>query len=284
MQKPLVSVIIPTYNREKYLSQALASVVNQTYKNIEIIVVDDGSRANYAAKICHDFNARLLRKENGGLSSARNFGIKNASGKYIALLDDDDCFTATKIEKQVEVLENNPSVFCVHSAADVIDDEGDKTGETIGASPNKAHKRSGYVFWNAIGTWVVKSPTPLFRKEVFSKILFDESIKVGEDLDFYWRLFYFFKVFYIQESLALYRDNNDTNRLSKLKQKYIGVEYKIYRNFSSMNINPIVLYLVAIKLTKSASQRWHEIFPNEKRKFHTFNLIFRPIHCLKHFS
>lgn len=281
MQKPLVSVIIPTFNREKYLREAIESVVNQSYKNIEIIVVDDGSTENYAERICNDFGALFFKKENGGLSSARNFGIKNANGKYIALLDDDDVFVNTKIEKQVEVLENNKSIFCVHSSADVIDDKGNKTGQKIGASTNKVHKRSGNVFWNALGTWVVKSPTPLFKKEVFETIIFDEKIKVGEDLDFYWRFFYYFNIYYIDESLAYYRDSNDIKRLSKLRDKYIGVDYKIYTNFKSMKVNPVVLYFVAIKLAKNAIKCWNEVFFQDKKSISTINLIIRPIYFLK---
>ena len=105
MTNPLVSVIIPTYNRPDFLDEAILSVVCQTYKNIEILVIDDGSSINYAESICEKYsNCKYLHKINGGLSSARNYGIANANGELIAFLDDDDFWLKTKIEKQVKIL------------------------------------------------------------------------------------------------------------------------------------------------------------------------------------
>ncbi|SFB21061.1 Glycosyltransferase involved in cell wall bisynthesis [Flavobacterium swingsii] len=279
----LVSVIIPTYNREEYLDIAIQSVISQTYKNIEILVIDDGSKINYAEDICAKYKQCIyLYKENGGLSSARNFGVKNAKGKYIALLDDDDLFLNTKIEKQVTVLEKDKEIFCVHSAAKIINDNGVETGEIIGASVEKAHKRSGFVFWNALGVWVVKSPTPLFRKEVFDKIIFDEEIKVGEDVDFYQRMFYFFKVLYIEEPLAFYREGNDTNRLSKKIEKYVGIEQKMFSNFIKMGIkNPFTLYKIAYILANAGIRSWNTIFSKNPIKINRLNLIVNPFYYLK---
>ncbi len=184
--QPLVSVIIPTYNREAYLEESIFSVSHQTYTNVEIIVVDDGSKVNYAESICSKYlNCNYYYKLNGGLASARNLGVSIAKGDYIAFLDDDDFWKLEKLEKQVEILNKNPSIDCVHSSAVVVDENGNLTGQSIGAAQNKVHKRSGYVFWNALGVWVVKSPTPLIRKKVFQPdLLFDETIKVGEDVDF----------------------------------------------------------------------------------------------------
>ena len=168
MSNPLVSVIIPTYNRTDYLDLTIQSVINQSYNNIEIIVVDDGSKVNYAEAICNQFtNCSYYYKPNGGLASARNYGVSIAKGDYIAFLDDDDFWRLDKLEKQVAILNNNSSVDCVHSSAAVVDEKGNLTGQCIGADQHKIHKRSGYVFWNALACWVVKSPTPLIRKKVF---------------------------------------------------------------------------------------------------------------------
>ncbi|MFD0777178.1 glycosyltransferase family 2 protein [Flavobacterium myungsuense] len=105
MSQPLVSVIVTTYNRDEFIERTLISIDNQTYKNIEIIVVDDGSKINYAEKICNKFNnCKYYFKNNGGLASARNYGIKKAKGIYIAFLDDDDLFLPHKIEVQVAIL------------------------------------------------------------------------------------------------------------------------------------------------------------------------------------
>lgn len=90
MRNDLVSVIIPAYNSEQYIAKCIESVINQTYQNIEIIVVNDGSSDNTASVVKQFSNVILLNKENGGLSSARNYGIKCAKGKYVIFLDSDD--------------------------------------------------------------------------------------------------------------------------------------------------------------------------------------------------
>ena len=281
----MVSIIITTYNRKTYLEEAIYSIAHQTYTNIEIIVVDDGSTVNYAQSICNQFkNCNYYYKPNGGLASARNFGISVAKGDYIAFLDDDDYWKLDKLEKQVEILNNNSSVDCVHSSAAVVDEKGNLTGQYIGAAENKIHKRSGYVFWNALACWVVKSPTPLIRKKVFQPdLLFDETIKVGEDVDFYQRMFYRHKVHYINEPLAFYREYNNQERLSVQREKYIGIEKKMYGNFKKMGVrNPFILYLIAIKLAKSAIRIF--TLNNDQIIINRFNLYLRPLKYLNKFS
>ncbi|PKA82119.1 glycosyltransferase involved in cell wall biosynthesis [Ulvibacter sp. MAR_2010_11] len=285
METPLVSVIIPTYNRPAYLKEALDSVVDQTFTNFEILVVDDGSNVNYAEDICKNYlKCTYLYKPNGGLSSARNFGVRNAKGSLIAFLDDDDFWRTDKLEKQVKVLQQNKAVNLVHAAAAVVDIKSNPTGKIIGASKEKATNRSGKVFWNALGTWVVKSPTPLIRKEVFTPDLyFDESLKVGEDVDFYQRLFYRHKIEYIDEPLAFYRDFGADNRLSTQRKKYIGIEQKMIDNFKKMGIyNPLVLYKIRVRLLKQAIRNWNLAYPDNSIKINTFNLYLRPGYYLKH--
>ena len=280
----LVSIIIPTYNREKYLEEAILSVINQTYNNIEILVIDDGSKDNYAISICEKYkNCFYKYKKNGGLSSARNFGVKESKGEYIAFLDDDDFWRKDKLEKQVSVLNNFNDIDCVHSSALVVNEKGIETGEIIGATNEKAHKRSGNVFWNALGVWVVKSPTPLIRKKVFTEdLMFDETIKIGEDIDFYQRMFYRHRVLYINEPLAFYREYNNTNRLSQQNDKYIGIEKKIYDNFVKMGIkNPFLLQRIAYRLLISGIKRYNLYLPNKPIKLSFLDKYFFPIKKLK---
>lgn len=282
----LVSVIITTYKRADYLEEAIFSVANQTYQNIEILIIDDGSIVNYAKTICSKYkNCTYYYKENGGLSSARNFGVSKTKGEYIAFLDDDDRWVLNKLEKQVQVLDDMNDIDCVHSSALVIDANGMETGEIIGASKEKALKRTGNVFWNALGVWVVKSPTPLIRKIVFQPdLLFDETIKVGEDVDFYQRMFYRHKIYYIAEPLACYREYENQERLSLQTAKYIGIEKKMLFNFKKMRIrNPIILHLIAIKLLNSAIKNWNLVYRHKSIKINSFNLYLRPIYCLENY-
>ena len=113
----LISVIIPVYNVEQYLSKCLDSVVNQTYKNLEVILVDDGSTDN-SGKICDEFALKdnriiVIHKSNGGLSSARNEGLKFAKGQYVGFVDSDDYIEIGMYEKLLEVsLKYGSDVVC----------------------------------------------------------------------------------------------------------------------------------------------------------------------------
>lgn len=282
----LVSVIITTFNREDFLEEALISVVNQTYKNIEIIVVDDGSKVNYAEKICSKYNnCHYYFKENGGISSARNFGVTKAKGEFVAFLDDDDLFKLNKIEKQLDVLINNPEYDLVHSSATIIEHNGKITDVTIGASNEKAHLRTGDVFWNALGRWCVKSPTPFLRKKIFDKVMFDEEIEVSEDFDFYQRLFYYFKVYYINESLAYYRDSDEISRLSKKEEKYVGVESQFFNNFLKMGIkNPFTLYKIALRLAQCGITNWNLYYKDNKIVVSKWKLFLNPFYYIRNLN
>ena len=117
--KPLVSVIIPVYNSELTIESTIDSVINQTYKNMEIILVSDGSTDDSNNKMFNyiekhkNHNIKLIVKKNGGVSSARNRGIDESSGEYISFLDSDDFWLHQKIEKQVNIMINNPHIDCL---------------------------------------------------------------------------------------------------------------------------------------------------------------------------
>jgi len=120
---PKVTVIIPAYNAERFIKQTINSVLNQTFRDFEIIVVDDGSK-DETAKIVNSYGSlvRCVRKTNDGVSSARNTGIENAVGKYIAFLDSDDLWESTKLEKQVALLDANPNVGLCFVGTERIDE------------------------------------------------------------------------------------------------------------------------------------------------------------------
>ena len=126
--KPKVSVIVPAYNVSKYIPEALASLEKQTFSDFEVLVVDDGSTDDTVAvvqKFCQrDNRFSLLQKPNGGLSSARNYGIRHAKGEYIALLDGDDIYHRDKIATHVARLYEKPDVGVVYSASRTIREDG----------------------------------------------------------------------------------------------------------------------------------------------------------------
>ena len=131
-KKPLVSIVIPLYNGSNYVEEALKCAINQTYENIEIVVVNDGSTDSGAGKsICERYADKIvyLEKENGGCASALNFGIRNSRGDFISWLSHDDLYEPTKIEKQIALYERyslNSSNTVVSNVGGLINSRGEK--------------------------------------------------------------------------------------------------------------------------------------------------------------
>jgi glycosyltransferase involved in cell wall biosynthesis len=218
----LVSVIIPLYNSELYVYETINSVIEQTYKHIEIIVIDDGSSDNSAEvvkKIIKDHNEMDIKyyyQANGGVSVARNNGIKKASGKYIAFLDSDDLWCKTKLENQIEILNkvNGKVCYCGYSqlieASNIIKKEKIKFIEgNILISILK--ERTG----GCTSTWVI-------NKEVIlnNNIWFTENCNWGEDTEFYIKICSIAEVCYAKDYLVFYRvrENSLTSGNSQIKK------------------------------------------------------------------
>ncbi len=127
MAERLVSVVLPIYNVEKYLDRSIKSIVEQTYKNIEIILVDDGS-PDKCPQICDkwqnlDFRVKVIHQDNAGLGMARNTGIENATGEYICFFDSDDYLNPNLIAECVDKMTHNKADFAVYGFCDVTEDE-----------------------------------------------------------------------------------------------------------------------------------------------------------------
>ena len=161
---PIISVIIPTYNRENMIGYAIKSVLNQTFKNLEIIVVDDGSTDN-TEEIIRDFKDKRVKyikkyKKNRGISVARNIGIKVARGKYIAPLDSDDEWLPEKLDKQIKILQDGPpELGVVYSNSCYID----KSGKNMNKLRN-TKKVEGYIYEDLLGRHTFYST---YKKRVF---------------------------------------------------------------------------------------------------------------------
>jgi len=203
-ETPLVSIIIPAYNRAGFLKEAIKSVLAQTYKNIEVIVVDDGSTDNTPKLVKQFTDKRIiyLRQENKGASSARNKGIESARGNYIAFLDSDDIWLPQKIEKQLEIFNIsrcNPGL--VYTGIQYMDYDGNlKKQKKIIRFRGDILKRLLRKNIPGVGS------TMLIKKECFEKCgLFDERLPSRTDLDMVIRISEHFTVDYVPEILALER-------------------------------------------------------------------------------
>jgi glycosyltransferase involved in cell wall biosynthesis len=182
--RPLVTVIIPAYNASAFLSDAVASVLGQTHRDVEVIVVDDGSTDDTAAVLAQwqarDARVRAVHQHNGGLAAARNAGLNVACGQYVAFLDADDVIHPEKLERQVAYLEAHPGTDLVYSDYRTSDAElRPLTDEVIGVK--RMPLREAYIYTN-----VFPIMAPLVRRSLVERVGgFDERLRACEDWD-YW--------------------------------------------------------------------------------------------------
>jgi len=195
-KKPTVSVIIPTYNRPEFLNQAVGSVLNQTFQDFELLVVDDGS--DRALDLPEDDRLTLIRHEkNFGVSAARNTGIQASQAPLISTLDDDDRWLPDKLRRQLEFFQNNPGEFVVQPEAIWY-----RNGEKVDQK-RKHRKPDGPILPRALERCLVSGSGVMMKRDVFEKVgLFDEDFPVCEDYDLWLRMGLHYPVRLINEPLV----------------------------------------------------------------------------------
>lgn len=202
-----MSIIVPLYNKEKYILECLQSVVLQDFLNWQCIIVDDGSD-DASAKLVNSFikstpgNWRFLRKGNNGPSSARNFGVLNSESEFIAFLDSDDIWMPNKLSKQIDYMQNSPD--CLVSLTDYVitQDFESKIRGIRSSKSNDLLER----WLNMRGFGGLVESTGLVRKKVFEHgIFFNESLTTGEGLDFMFQVSRLGKFCVVPDYLTVYR-------------------------------------------------------------------------------
>lgn len=209
---PLVSAVITTYNRAEYLKRALKSVVAQTYKNMEIIIVDDCS-TDETQKVLSELkkeNSKIIiirNKANLGQTKSANRGIRTAKGKYIARLDDDDFWCdAKKLEKQVDFLEENPEYGLVGGGLIKIDENGKEFVRLL--PPEKDEDIRNVILVNN----VFAHSTVVFRKDIFKRVGgYDEQFIFGEDMDLWLKMGKLGKFYNFHEFFACFLEYRHDN-------------------------------------------------------------------------
>ncbi|MEC4813844.1 MAG: glycosyltransferase family 2 protein [Scytonema sp. PMC 1069.18] len=225
---PKVSVIIPAYNAMMYLPATLESVLQQTFTDFEVLIVNDGSSDNIVEWVgaIKDQRVKLLTQPNQGVSVARNTGISNSEGEYIAFLDADDLWESTKLDKQVRSLEAHPSVGLVYTWTAFIDECGKLTGVSI-----VSHAEGNVWEQIVVRDMVSTGSSPMIRRVCFDTVgVFDSNIKIGEDRDMWSRIAAHYPFAVIKEPLTLYRrhDNNTTKSSRKIVQELHKVIEKAF--------------------------------------------------------
>ena len=208
MKEPLVSVIIPNFNYHRFVGKCIESVTAQDYKNIEIIVVDDGSTDKSVEFILGlNTTLRLIQQDNQGVSAARNRGIFEAKGDYIAFLDSDDYWESSKISKQVEAMEKSDADL-VYSGINLVSPDGMSITGVL-RPEFKGDCSIHFRKFPARAIILLGCSNALVKKSFISKSgLFDVSLSISADWDFFRRYCDIGHVVYIQEPLTFYRQHS----------------------------------------------------------------------------
>ncbi|WP_134704986.1 glycosyltransferase [Ammoniphilus sp. YIM 78166] len=198
-----VSVIIPVYNHEKFIAETIDSVLDQSHRNTEIIVVNDGS-TDGTKEVLHGYKDKILMIEqaNAGPSAARNHGLRKATGKFICFLDSDDKFYPSKLERQLQVFRRVQKVGLVHAGATVTKTNNQFWYRYI---PRPFHSHKQQIVELLRSNHIVCS-TVMVRRELFSRVgYFNESYPRHQDYDMWLRLLAHCPFGSVPEALILYR-------------------------------------------------------------------------------
>ena len=207
-----VSVIIPTYNRKHTLGRAIESIISQTIKPLEIIIVDDGSNDGTREWIKQEYPfIKYLNQNNSGVSASRNRGIFSANGNWIAFLDSDDEWIPEKLERQLSILSSDKeAVFC-HTNEIWI-----RNGTRVNQM-RKHEKYGGYIFEKCLDMCRISPSSSIIKKEVFDHIgYFDESLIVCEDYDLWLRIAAHYKILFLDQPL-IKKYGGHVDQLSRVK-------------------------------------------------------------------
>ena len=199
----LVSVIIPSYNMAQFLPQAVDSALGQSYLNLEVLIVDDGSTDNTTEVVRRwegDSRVRVHRQSNGGLSNARNSGIALSYAPFIALLDADDSWVPEKLSRQMPLFQGRPEIGVVYSGYQRIDERG----QGLPTGPTSMHR--GWVSGRLLIENFVPASSVVVRRECFERFgRFDEALRTGEDYDMWLRLSAHYQFDFVAERTMRYR-------------------------------------------------------------------------------
>ena len=226
-QEPLISIITPTFNRELTITQAVESVLAQSYPHWELIIIDDGSRDSTREKLVSYLDDRRIQyhfQENQGQSLARNLALQYAQGELICFLDSDDLWVPDKLERQVALMEAHPEVDVLHSDEIMIDEQGREL------SRKNMRRYSGRIARQMLVDNSVSINTVMARRECFDTMGgFSGRYGVADDYDIWLRFSARFTFLYVPEYWGYYRVMAD--QISSDKQRRFAANESIIRDF-----------------------------------------------------
>lgn len=227
--KPLISIIVPVYNAEKYLRKCIDSIVNQTYTNLEIILVDDGSPDNSGA-ICdeyakNDSRIKVIHKPNGGLSSARNAGLDLSSGEYLTFIDSDDYIELDTVEQVVKtLLDREVEVVLIREKQ--VNENGETT-KIVGETPTDTifYKEKEFLADLILAKQINGACDKFYKRELLNGLRFEENKHHGEDM--------LFNVCYLEKV-------NTVGYVDSIKYSYVANQNSItHSKFNSHSVDSL---------------------------------------------
>jgi len=228
----MVSVIIPTFNRGYIVAEAIESVLSQTYRDFEIIVVDDGSTDN-TREVLEPYRDRIryFYQENKGVAGARNKGIEESRGAFIAFLDSDDIWLPEKLERQRQLFDHCPELGLVYTRFWRVYYGGQKKK----LEPKDKYLKKGYIYPQVLFTYLIWAGSVMARKDCFNRVgRFNTSLPLVQDRDMWLRIAREFKISFVNEPLVINRiqkdtvwaSTSDTQRPMPEKEEMIRVAYR----------------------------------------------------------
>lgn len=246
---PFIDAIITSYNRPKFLIEAVNSVANQSYPNINIIVVDDGSRYERLSEISAIKNSKrkvyYVYQKHNGISQARNTGIKVSRSEYLAFLDDDDLWVKKKIEFQMDVLLHTDYQICY------TNEKWLRNGKHL--NQHKKHQKySGHIFDKVLPLCIISPSSILLKKKIFDGIgMFDTDFEVCEDYELWLRLALNHKIFFLDKPLIIKRGGHQDQLSKKLpamdKYRIQALLKLLDRNSKTMSADKIKITVAEIE-------------------------------------
>jgi glycosyltransferase involved in cell wall biosynthesis len=279
---PKVSVVVPTHNRAAFLREAISSVLDQTFQDFEIIVVDDASEDETSEVVrgFADNRIKYIRHDVGRrVAATRNTGISHSLGRYIAFLDDDDSWLKDKLQRQLDLIESSSAntgvVYTSFTRVETCTVEA-----PIYSNPTK--KRGHLLNELSSGNWVGTASTVLLKRECLDKVgLFDEQIDFGEEYDLWIRISREFDFEYIEEPLVVYRVHEkklstDYNVMIRGKEAQLQKHAQLFaanrKNYGAIYLDLGVLYCYTnnVKKGREAFLRAIVIYPCELRCYFNY--------------
>lgn len=265
---PLVSVVMPVYNGERYLREAIDSILNQTYTNFEFIIINDGSTDKSEQIVLSYTDSRiryLVNEKNLGICTALNKGLDASQGKYIARMDCDDISMPDRFQKQVHFLEKNTEVGIVGSDIIVFGDELDD--QYFDFVHDKDGCKAGLIFNTCFA-----HPTVMFRRSILveNNLYYNVDYSGLEDFELWWRMSQYTELINIKEPLLRYRKHKEqiTNNVTKkVSEKEIEFHKDIFLKFARLNdaeLDALVSYCLNGGVNFDYDQYLHFYFASGK--------------------